>query len=79
VFSGEVEGNGKIMRFAPQLSGIRELDQEEAVKLRREIEERFVQTGILVEVESAKSGANICPTFGSRALLFGQFLPKLPP
>jgi hypothetical protein len=26
-----------------------------------------------------ESGANICPTFGARALLFAQFLPKLPP
>jgi hypothetical protein len=35
------------MRFAPQLSWIRELAQEEAVRLRREIEKQFVETGIL--------------------------------
>ena len=33
--------------FAAQVSWIRELAQEEAVRLRREIEERFVETGIL--------------------------------
>jgi hypothetical protein len=35
------------MRFAPQLSGIRELAQAEAVRLKREIEGQFVESGIL--------------------------------
>jgi hypothetical protein len=40
------QGNGKSMRFAPQLSWIRELAQEDAFRLRREIELRFVRTGV---------------------------------
>jgi hypothetical protein len=39
------QGNSKSLSFAPQLSWIRESAQEEAVRLKREIEFRFVRTG----------------------------------
>jgi hypothetical protein len=45
--AGNGNSNGKSMRFAPHENGIRDLAQAEAFRLRREIELRFVETGIL--------------------------------
>jgi hypothetical protein len=39
--------NGQTMRFAPQGDRIRELAEREAQKLKREIEQGFVEKGIL--------------------------------
>jgi len=50
--SGTANSKSISCSFAPQLSGIRELAQKEAVGLRRGIEERFVGSGKL-ELPSA--------------------------
>jgi hypothetical protein len=54
--AGSGDSNGKIMRFAPREIG--DLAQEEAVRLRREIELRFVRAGRLELPESRKRAGN---------------------
>jgi len=50
--SETANGKSTSCAFAPQMSSIRELAQAEAVRLKREIELRFVKTGCLEMPES---------------------------